>query len=128
MLSGMLLHVVTSAFHIDEPTNCCAWREDLVYSMPDLAVFIFGDVFDRGLDLHSGFRCRDERAGIEWLSSTAWIERSAIQLYRPRGLIVRAREFPRIQHLCGEVVEKRIVVVEALSHGLAAGYLLLAAA
>src|SRR6185312_6467061 len=117
MLAGVLLHVVASAFDMDEPTNGCARREDLVYSMPDLTVIIFGDVFNRGLKLHSGFRCCDERAGIEWLSSTAWIERSAIQLYRPRGLIVRAREFPRIQHLCGEVVEKRIVVVEALSHG-----------
>jgi hypothetical protein len=108
VLAGVLLDVIktTSGIH------CAMYRSSgskrLAGKMQDAPVFVVGDLNNR--DLPS---IGNKRAKIVHLAAAGGIERSSIKHNR---VLPIARK--RFDHAGIEVVEKRVVVIEAFSHGV----------
>src|SRR6266540_178980 len=131
MLSGVLLHVVLAALHIDKTAHAERQKKQAG------KVFDPGRVFDDVKNVAAGLilddlgdaelgNCqwlgRDQwllgfagdefnPSGVEGLTATGRIKRRAIQQQR-----VAAIEFAYRLYRRGEVVEKRVLIVKALGH------------
>ena len=120
VLSGVLLHVILAAVHVDEAAHAEGQRQGRVEMLDNVQNGAVGFVLEdlgngefrqrRGL---AGFS-RDELdpAGIEGLAAAGGIERGAIQ---QQG-VTSVGEFADAGDGGGEVEEKRVLVVEALGH------------
>src|SRR5690242_15907827 len=112
MLAGVLLHVIAAAFGVNDAPYLGAWRKNLGQAMPDLALFIFVNVYDSRLERNAGCRLRIEGACIERLSTAGGIEGGAVELQRPTRLGSIAPEFLNVEYVGWEVEEEGVVVVE----------------
>src|SRR3954464_6027486 len=118
MLSRVLLHVIATPFSVNHTTHLHTWRHNLRNSVPNVSVLVLEYFLHGYFERHSRFRLSRESSGVEGLTATGGIKGRSIQFQSPDRLIAVALEFLCIQHTGTEVVQKRIVVVEALRHEL----------
>ncbi len=115
MLSGVLLHVVAAACGIDLAVDAGSGLEGFSLRIVqrgfevvhDSAVFRVGDFGDSEF----GVCVRSDPSGVEYLAAAGGIEGGAVENER------RARGVEDFADFGVEVVEERIVVVEACGHG-----------
>ena len=108
MLGRVLLHVIAAAGRVDFATNRGSGLRVLEGSfqvMDDVPVFGIGGFGDTVFLIS-----RNQPARVVDLAAAGGIERRAVENDR------RARGFDHRADLCVKIVEKRIVVIEAVRH------------
>ena len=92
VLPGVLLHVIETALPVDLPVDFGSGDERLCGVMPDLAVFVFGDLVDGDLKHCAVARGRGEISLVERLATAGRIKRRTVERYLPQRLSVDTRD------------------------------------
>src|SRR5262245_31790185 len=107
MLSGMLLYVIAPAGSVNAAVDGRAGNHRRGRDVKDAAVLFVHNFVNR----HCAIVCKDKLARIVHLSAAGRIEGRAIEYDRMLSVAL-----DRLDHTGIEVVEERVVIVEALGH------------
>ena len=87
--------------------------------MPDLALFVFGDLVDRNFQHRAGARDCRQSPFVKWLAAARRIKRRAIERNLPERFPAGAGDETNISNDRVEVGEKRVAVIEPVNHASA---------
>lgn len=116
MLACMLLHVVEAAFPVDVAFDRRACGKRLADEVPDLAVFIFFDGFDRNVEGGASTGDGAEKAEIAGLAAAGGIKGGAVEGDLPDRFTLLAGELTDVSNNSGERLEKRIGIIKPLRY------------